>query len=193
MCQFYSCIVDRKLKVYDCVDICEDSHEVVIEKYKLNDKKLKNRDIVRLEVNPDYDKLTKRFSQKDWNYKVDEQGTLPAWYVKNEAEIKKLVWKRLRQIYKVYFLFGGEYDELPNDLIILTKDVKIKELKGNQKIGYMCGSSQVGKMCGSSQVGEMWGSSLVTKWNKKVKVKKREGGKTVVVDRSGDKVKVNVA
>ena len=78
MCQFYSCIIDRNLKVYDSIEI-DDSHETTIEKFKLNDKKLENRDIVRLELNPNWKELMAKFKKSDWNYKVDENGTLPLW------------------------------------------------------------------------------------------------------------------
>ncbi|HUV47222.1 MAG TPA: hypothetical protein VMW29_03750 [Candidatus Bathyarchaeia archaeon] len=140
MCSFYSPIIDRKLKLYDCVEI-DDSHETVVEKFKLNDNKLKNRDIVRLEINPlDWNKLKARFNQKDWNYQVDEEGTLPEWYTKNEKKIIQLVFRRLKQLYKKMFVFSGKHT-----------------VRSGRLFAY--GSSQV-KAYGSSQV-EAWSSSQV--------------------------------
>ena len=216
MCDFYSCILDRKGKLYDD-PTKTDSHEDLIEKFNLKDNKLKNRDIVRIEVNPDWDALKKKFNKKDWTYKVDEPSTIPDWYMKNEKKMEGIVWKRIQELYKTLFLFGGEYDELPFDLMILVKDARIKEMK-NQKVLRMGGSSQVLRMRDSSQVGEMWGSSqvgemwdssqvrwmggssqvlrmrdssLATTWSNNTKIK-QEGKNTVVVDRSGDKVKVKI-
>ena len=108
MCHFYSSIIDRNLKLYDTVDE-SDSHEDVRKKYKLPDNKLKDRDIVRLEVTPfDWRKLKRRFSSKLWEYTVDEKGTLPSWYKTNETKIKTIVFNKLKRIYKDKFLFGND-------------------------------------------------------------------------------------
>ena len=99
MCHFYSPIIDRNLKLYDVVDE-SDSHEDIREKYKLPDNKLKDRDIVRLEVTPfEWGKLKRRFNSNLWEYKVDEENTLPSWYKTNETKIKTKVFNRLKEIY----------------------------------------------------------------------------------------------
>ena len=148
MCQFYSPIVDRNFKVYDCVEI-DDSHEIIIEKYKLNDKKLKNREIVRLEVNPkDWSELTERFRQGDWDYKEDEEGTLPSWYLKNKKKIKQKVFKKLKAIYKKMFVFSGEH---------IIKEGRLFAYDSSKVKAY--DSSQV-RAYDSSKV-EAWGSSQV--------------------------------
>jgi len=156
MCSFYSPIIDRKLKLYDCVEI-DDSHETVVEKFKLNDNKLKNRDIVRLEINPlDWNKLKARFNQKDWNYQVDEEGTLPEWYTKNEKKIIQLVFRRLKQLYKKMFVFSGKHTVRSGRLFAYGSS-QVKAYGSSQVEAY--GSSQV-EAYGSSQV-EAWSSSQV--------------------------------
>ena len=108
MCKFYSCIITRKGKVLDDIDN-GNSHETVVSKYKLKDNKLKDRDFVRIEINPlNYEKLTKRFSKKQWKYKVDEQGTLPDWYLKDRKKLENQCWDKLKKIYKEKFIFKGE-------------------------------------------------------------------------------------
>jgi len=156
MCSFYSPIIDRKLKLYDCVEI-DDSHETVVEKFKLNDNKLKNRDIVRLEINPlDWNKLKARFNQKDWNYQVDEEGTLPEWYTKNEKKIIQLVFRRLKQLYKKMFVFSGKHT-VRSGRLFANGSSQVKAYGSSQVEAY--GSSQV-EAYGSSQV-EAWSSSQV--------------------------------
>jgi len=158
MCQFYSPIVNKKLQILDCVED-NDNHETVVDKFKLADDKLQDRDFVRLEIIPeDRDIFNHKIS--NWVYKVDEINTLPKWYIKNEIKIKKEVYSKLKKIFKEQFLIGGEYKTIDKN-IRFVKDVKIGILKS--KVGKMCGSSQVGKMYGSSQVSEMLDSSQVGK------------------------------
>ena len=108
MCQFFSPIVTRKMEILHCVDI-DDSHETVIEKFKLKDDKLEDRDFVRLEIEPkDYKQLTKTFKISDWNYGEDEESTLPSWYLKNQEKIKSLAFDELKKIYRKMFVFGKE-------------------------------------------------------------------------------------
>ena len=189
MCSFYSPIIDRKLKLYDCVEI-DDSHETVVEKFKLNDNKLKNRDIVRLEINPlDWNKLKARFNQKDWNYQVDEEGTLPEWYTKNEKKIIQLVFRRLKQLYKKMFVFSGKHTVRSGRLFANgSSQVKacgssqVKAWSSSQVEAY--GSSQV-KACGSSQV-KAWGSSNIIAYSfKKIELKDN----SACIDRRQEKPK----
>jgi len=223
MCQFYSPIVTRELKILDCVEQ-NDSHEDVIEKYRLKDDKLKNRDFVRLEINPKDDDI---FNHKisNWIYREDEIDTLPNWYKKNKDIIKKKCYAKLRKVFKKQFLVGGKYKVINRNVRFL-KNVKIEVLRskvnemwgssqvgemwGSSQVGEMWDSSQVGEMWGSSQVGEMWGSSQVGEmwdssqvgemsgnstvniWSKNVKIKQRKNGKSVVIKRYLDKVKVSI-
>jgi len=68
MCKFWSCVIDRRLKVWS--DGNSSSHEVIIEKAGLNDNKLEDRDFVRLEILEDRGyQITKRPKRKG----VDKQ------------------------------------------------------------------------------------------------------------------------
>ena len=72
MCEFFSCIITRTGDILFCET---DSHEDIINRAKLDDTKLTNRDFVRIENKPTKD---------GWEYIVDEVDTLPKWYTKRE-------------------------------------------------------------------------------------------------------------
>lgn len=82
MCKFFSCVIDRNMKVW--YDGNEDSHEksIMFIKSKWKDNKLVDRDFVRIEIVPG-----KRFADlASWDFQVDEDKTLPYWFLeKKEA------------------------------------------------------------------------------------------------------------
>ena len=205
MCEFFSPIVTRDLKIIHCADI-EDSHERVIEKYKLKDDKLENRDFVRLELTSKDENI---FNHKieNWDYKEDETDTLPQWYKDNIEEIKKKTYKELLKVFKKQFLIDKTVDVLDTNIRFMNNckvnilKSQVGEMCGNSQVGGMYDNSQVDKIWGNSQVGEMWGSSQVGEmcdsntiniWSKDCKIKKREGGKTVVIKRYLKKIKVDI-
>ena len=85
MCKYFSCIVTRK---GDILWYEGDSHEQIIERKGLSDAKLKDRDFVRIEVE---DGLMS-------NWKVDEEETLPPWYLLSEQHFKDRVAKILEKL-----------------------------------------------------------------------------------------------
>jgi hypothetical protein len=99
MCKYFSCIVIKDLRVL--WDANNSSHEEVIKKAGLKDDKLQDRDFVRLEMVPNKQGFFTQ-AEKDWDYKVDEKGTLPEWYSKKEEEIKKKVWLECQKSFKPY-------------------------------------------------------------------------------------------
>ena len=117
MCNYFSCIATRKGKII--WDKNKTAHEELIKKAGLKDDKLEDRDFVRLEMTPNKRGL---FTQKksDWNYKVDEQGTLPNWYVKNEEKIRKEIWKECQKSFKKYKTNLKEV----SDFILSLKKIK---------------------------------------------------------------------
>jgi hypothetical protein len=56
----------------------EDSHEEIIKAFGLGDDKLFDRDFVRIEVKPKGELLS--VNPNDWEFKVDEEETLPEWF-----------------------------------------------------------------------------------------------------------------
>jgi hypothetical protein len=195
MCNFYSCIVDKKLRILDAIDI-NDSHEATIDKYKLNDNKLEERDIVRLEVNPDIEKLTKTFDKKFWTYKVDEQKTLPSWYTENEKKIQKLVFDKLHDdIWQKYILVDKKIEQSTHRISV-CKNSHIEKLihdigwmEGSSTVEVMRDSSTVEVMRDSSTVKWMRGSSTVKWMRGSSTVKAMEDSSTVEVMRDSSTVK----
>ena len=92
MCEFWGCLVTRGGRVVWDKDTS--SHEDLIKQAGLHDVKLEDRDFVRIEVTP---KTIWSKDLKDWEYKVDEKGTLPVWYKAEPDKYEKLVWAEWRK------------------------------------------------------------------------------------------------
>ena len=129
MCNFFSCIVDRNLKVH--YNVNESSHEKIIEESGLKDDKLEDRDFVRLEIIPNKLSLNK----SDWTYKVDETGSLPEWYIKNEEKIKELCFKELFAYLKRFPI------EKSIKFIDSIKDIKFYQPDGKPKKSWKRGNN----------------------------------------------------
>jgi len=68
------------------------AHEDLLAEVCLEDKKLEERDFVKIEIAPKDVKKVSR-SRDDWVYKVDETRTLPNWYDENIVKCQKACWK----------------------------------------------------------------------------------------------------
>jgi len=90
LCQFFSCIITKDLKVHWSKRTM--AHEDLLAELKLEDKKLEERDFVKIEIAPKDVKKVSR-SRDDWVYKVDETRTLPNWYDENIVKCQKACWK----------------------------------------------------------------------------------------------------
>ena len=87
MCEYFSCIVTRDLRILWCEEV---SHEATIARAGLKDdyEDAVNRPFVRLEVpEGDMDR-----------YRVDEESTLPLWYIIAEDDIRGKVKKLVRKL-----------------------------------------------------------------------------------------------
>jgi len=90
MCNWMSMLIDRNGKVWH--DGNTTSHEELVKQSGWKDDKLANRDFVRIEISlKDESNFTAKKS--GWKYKVDEKGTLPNWYKKNEKSMENKCWK----------------------------------------------------------------------------------------------------
>ena len=90
MCQFFSCIITKDLKVHWSKRTM--AHEDLLSELRLEDKKLEERDFVKIEIAPKNVKKVSR-NRDDWNYKVDEKRTLPNWYDENVVKCQAACWK----------------------------------------------------------------------------------------------------
>jgi len=150
MCEFFSCLA---LKTGILWDKNIDSHEDLVQKFKLRDSSI-FPSFVRIEVVP------KSFSEKDikniksWNFKVD-QDLIPDWFSKKEIE-KTIKSKILPEVIKQLFVFDGIH-EIKSGRIFACDSSQVEAYNSSQVKAY--GSSQV-KAYGSSQV-KAYGSSQV--------------------------------
>src|SRR3990167_6885944 len=92
MCRFRSIIV---LKTGEVLSLEEsDSHSEIINEFSLKEGPLESRNFVKIEINP----VSGSLFSKDWNnWKlwVDEVGTLPGWWLEDEANLKDRCFQNL--------------------------------------------------------------------------------------------------
>ena len=90
MCQFFSCIITKDLKVHWSKRTM--AHEDLLSELRLEDKKLEERDFVKIEIAPKNNaKMTR--DRNDWVYIIDEERTLPNWYDENVVKCQAACWK----------------------------------------------------------------------------------------------------
>ena len=151
MCVGKGMIIRRGQRWPDYLDDSND-HAPLLEKFKLTDTKLIDRDFVRIECLP-LGSLTSCELQ-DWQVSVDEEGTLPAWYreyqpdwrykclkvlaekiipawlkygVGGDLYLRGTAVKSLRQLKSVggdLYLQGTAVKSLPDDVIVKGKIYK---------------------------------------------------------------------
>lgn len=108
MCNYFSCIITENLKVHWLKNTA--GHEDILASAKLEDKKLTDRDFVRIEIVPKNDKRPTR-NKDDWNFKVDEERTLPDWYEKNVIKAQKACWVAWEESVKIQLVLDDERHE----------------------------------------------------------------------------------
>lgn len=100
MCNFWTCLLTADGKVHSSA--ATSSHEELIKRLKLDDGKpgdectaeaIRQRQFVRLEVTPRTTLGIASKDEKDWALKVDEEGTLPEWFLAKRKEHEAAVWK----------------------------------------------------------------------------------------------------
>ncbi len=106
MCEYFSCIVTNDFKAHWLPENPAD-HEAVIEKLKLPDIKLKNREFVRIEITPK-NKANVTRVREDWQLKVDEEDSLPDWFLENKKKAEKACWLAWEESVQVNVGIGDE-------------------------------------------------------------------------------------
>jgi len=170
MCKFLSAIYRKDVGLL--WDAYTDSHEMLIDFYKLDDKK-DVRDFVRLEFFPDngeYCEIDK------YTLHIDETD-VPVWFnddLRTQAtdQLKSIITRAIIKDRKIKCLLSGLYilcgntkvDYIANCRVFyMTDKSNVGVMRENSKVGVMRENSKVGEMWESSKVGEMWESSKVEK------------------------------
>jgi hypothetical protein len=100
------------------------AHEDLVAELKLEDKKLEERDFVRIEITPKENaKVTRNLD--DWTLRVDEERTLPEWYAKDVIKAEKAAMTALEESLQIN--------------VALDKEEK----RGQDQMFYAYGSSKV--------------------------------------------------
>ncbi len=154
MCNYFSCIIDRRLRVY--WDETTVQHEKLIKKSGWKDNKLKDRDFVRIEIVPkDPSKITR--NKEEWEYRVDEEDSLPVWYIHNDEKCMAECWKVWEESVKINVAIEFETITTNGNYILAFDSAQVKAFDSAQVEA--SGSAQV-KASGSAQV-EASGSAQV--------------------------------
>ena len=104
-CQFFSCIITKDFKVHWSKRTM--AHEDLLAELKLEDKKLEERDFVKIEIAPKDVKKVSR-NRDDWTFKVDEERTLPNWYDENVVKCQGACWKAWEESVQVNLAIDKE-------------------------------------------------------------------------------------
>ncbi len=156
----------KSLKVFWSDDTSE-SHEDIIEHFKLNEKNVRDEiTLVRVEITPPGNNFA--VPLKKWRYQLD-QDLRPEWY--DEKEVERAARKELKEWLAAKVVLPGQKREVIEkgkhvaimfgEVGVMRGSSQVGEMRGSSQVGVMRGNSQVGVMRGSSQVGVMWGSSQV--------------------------------
>jgi len=105
MCNYFSCIINRKREVLWLKN--SSSHEDIIEHFKLDDSKLEDRDFVRIEILPNNSQYPTR-DEKDWTLRVDEEYTLPNWFKKTRVQATAKCWFAWKESVACQLVLGDE-------------------------------------------------------------------------------------
>jgi len=177
------------------------SHEELISEHKLKDDRLGDRDFVKFEITPkSMEKVTR--SRADWQFKVDEEGTLPEWFLAKRKLLEVKCWAAWTDSVKVNLAVGDEKIEVKNRYVLAAGNANVVaygsskveaynssnvEAYGSSKV-VACDSSKVEAYnssnvvaCGSSNVEaygssnvEAYGSSIIRVCSSSVKVTAKE-------------------
>lgn len=188
MCEFFSCIVKKDGSVLWDKNV--NSHEEIIEKFKLDANNHETKQYVRIEVTAK-DGDVFNHDIKNWKIKIDE-STTPTWYERQQTTLyENNIFKALKQCFKEIFvikqvgvtLSDGRFFVKDSEITKLEKQAIIQVLKGSSIVKNMGDSSIVKYMRDSSIVKDMRGSSIV-RTSKYSNIKKPKlGDESVWIDR----------
>jgi hypothetical protein len=105
-------------------------HDKLIEKAKLTDTKLEDRDFVRIEITQKDSNKPTRF-YKDQIFLVDEEGTLPSWFIEKRKEVEELCRQSWEESVKVNLLLGSESAIIKDDSFVFLYNYAQVELHSN--------------------------------------------------------------
>jgi len=115
LCRYLSCVVTNDFKAHwkkQSVD-----HESILDDLKLPDATLRNRTFVRIEITPETDPPTRK--PEDWKLRVDEEGTLPEWFIEHRTKAETACWKAWEESVQIQLALNDEKKEVTDTLIYL--------------------------------------------------------------------------
>jgi len=123
MCQFFSCIITKDLKVHWSKRTM--AHEDLLSELRLEDKKLEERDFVKIEIAPKNNaKMTR--DRNDWVYIIDEERTLPNWYDENVVKCQAACWKAWQESIEACLAVDKEEKTCKDQLFFAYGSAKVE-------------------------------------------------------------------
>ena len=122
-CQYFSCIITKDFKVHWSKRTM--AHEDLLAELKFEDKKLEERDFVKIEIAPKNNaKMTR--DRDDWVYNVDEERTLPNWYDENVVKCQAACWKAWQESIEACLAVDKEEKSGKDQLFFAYDSAKVR-------------------------------------------------------------------
>jgi hypothetical protein len=156
MCNFFSCCVDKKGKVYWEPGI--NNHHEIVEIFKLNDNTDNQLELkfARVEITPkDGDIFNKNID--NWGLRIDE-NIIPEWF---SPMHEKQCLSTLEKCLADCVFSDITIAEIKDKKGLYLKNVVVQRMYGSSVVQEMYDSSVVQEMYDSSVVQRMYGSSVV--------------------------------
>lgn len=172
MCKFFSCLIDKKKKVYWKEGV--NNHHELFELFKLDDCSGRQEEIkiARVEITPPNGDVFANIEK--WMFSVDER-IRPEWF---SPAHEKECWKTLKLCLSSSLIINQEIDELAERKNLFIKDCKIKTI--TNCIVKMCDSSQVGKMSRHACYTLLNNSLAIVRVGEEIKIEYAEGAEIKV-------------
>jgi len=132
------------------------AHEDLLSELRLEDKKLEERDFVKIEIAPKDVKKVSR-NRDDWNYRVDEERTLPNWYDENVVKCQTACWKAWQESIEVNLAVNKEEKSGRDQLLFAYGSATVLAYDSAKVLAY--GSAKV--LAYDSAKVEAYGSATV--------------------------------
>jgi len=132
------------------------AHEDLLSELRLEDKKLEERDFVKIEIAPKNNaKMTR--DRNDWVYIIDEERTLPNWYDENVVKCQAACWKAWQESIEACLAVDKEEKSGKDQLFFAYDSAKVVAYGSAKVVAY--GSAKV-EAYDSAKV-EAYGSAKV--------------------------------
>ena len=98
---------------------------IKVEDAKDQDKLKLHRSFVRIEIQPSNQAEMTR-NPEDWTLKVDEEGTLPEWFLENRKKAEEACWLAWKESVQIQLVLKKEHKEAKDILIYAQNESSVE-------------------------------------------------------------------